>query len=462
MSHVPLIEKDSKKPALPIVPWLSWTTFPLDHPFGYVIAVAAMMTQMCIFGTGYALSTFIKAIEKDPQIGSGSDSLVALASGINYGMGPFVGCASGILSDRWGPRRIVMFAALCHASALLLASVATTPFEFVVAYGPLMGLAFGCMVTPGSHATASYFDHQRSVAMGVNYAGGGGGSALIPHVAALLLTHYEDTDWRPAMRWMALLALGCFFPALLLVKRPHEQSDTNTSKEVGDEGVVPASPVVPLRDALLSRRFFSLFFVAVFFGYSFYSSVFFWVPFARAQGKTPYEDRPIVPLEKATFVTICFGVAQAVGNVALGAVASAVDSNMAYMLSTLLASAAMLTWPWVTTFTELLVVAAVAGVGAAGARTILPSLVPNHFPDRVGTMMGFVFMGYGVGGLLGPPVTSAIVKRCNEDFTVALSVVGSSCVISGIVYFFAVPPVAVEVGSLRQQKAQLEVNSEAP
>ncbi|CUG89704.1 MFS transporter, putative [Bodo saltans] len=447
---------------------------PLDHPSGYLIATAAMLTQVCVFGTGYALSTFISVIEKDPTLDYAGESLIALASGINFGMGPFIGALSGYLSDVFGPRRIVMFAAVCHCLALNLASLARTRAEFVIAYGPLMGAAFGCMVTPGSHATSSYFDRHRSIAMGVNYAGGGAGSALIPHIAAVLLVHYNELDWRPAMRWMSLLSLGCFIPALILTKRasgpqqpPAASSSPTNDHAVGDDHVKHHDVVDVNRDEgptvwemVKTRRFISLFFVAVFFGYAFYSSVFNWVPFAKAQGKFPYADRTSIDLDDATHVTIAFGVVQAVGNVLLGVAASSMNPHHVYVFSTLLASAAIFAWPWCRSITELMVVASFAGLGAAGARTIFPALIANHFPAKVGSMMGVAFLGYGVGGLIGPPITSALITARDGRFDLGLSVMASSCLVSALIYIFAVPPPVHDVGAISGEDAVTVASTE--
>ena len=405
---------------------------PLDHPIGYLVSIAAMITQMCVFGTGYAFSVFLNAMSADATLGHPSRAWVAAASGVNFGIGPFVGCLSGKLSDVFGPRRIVMFAAICHAAALILASYASTPLQLVFAYGPLMGCAFGCMVTPGSHATSSYFDKYRSAAMGVNYAGGGAGAALIPHVASLILAHYADADWRPALRWMSLLAIGCFVPALALTKRPHDEEEGDKGRlnhqgaavnddepsppavsasppaavQLPNTAAVTGGPIVSIASLLLTRRFVSLFSVAVMFGYAFYSTVFFWVPFARAQGKAPYEARLTISLVGATAVTITFGAVQAVANILIGIAASHFNANIAYVASTMLFAAALFAWPWCSELWQLLIVASCAGCGAAGARTIFPALTAHHFPPSVvGTMMGFTFMGYGVGGLCGPPIT---------------------------------------------------------
>lgn len=428
---------------------------PLDHPVGYLVAFAAMLTQMCIFGTGYALSTFVASIRQDPQLDFGGEPLVALASGVNFGMGPFVGALSGYLSDLWGPRRLVMFAAVCHALALNLTSLARSRAEFVLAYGPLMGAAFGCMVTPGSHATSSYFDKQRSIAMGVNYAGGGAGSALIPHIAALLLTHYNGVDWRPAMRWMSLLSLGCFIPAIFLTKREDPLPSAADIAERGATNHAVSMQGSSVLHMMRTRRFVSLFLVAVFFGFSFYSSVFNWVPFAKAQGEAPYANRSPISLEDATLVTVAFGVVQAVGNVLLGVAASSLNPHHVYVLSTLVAAAAMFAWPWCTTLTELMIVASFAGLGAAGARTIFPALIANHFPDKVGSMMGVAFLGYGVGGLIGPPITSALIGARDGNFDVGLTVMGCSCLLSAIIYVAAVPAPLIAVGEAESAKQAL-------
>ena len=79
----------------------------------------------------------------------------------------------GALSDRIGPRPVVLVGAIPLGLALVLASGATSLIQFQLTYGMMVGLAGGAFFAPMIAAATDWFTDNRSLAVSLVSAGGG-------------------------------------------------------------------------------------------------------------------------------------------------------------------------------------------------------------------------------------------------------------------------------------------------
>src|SRR3569623_980458 len=79
----------------------------------------------------------------------------------------------GVLSDRIGPRPVVMIAAVLLGAGLLLASQAPNLLVFQIAYGGLIGASGGAFFAPLISATVGWFEKRRALAVSLVSIGGG-------------------------------------------------------------------------------------------------------------------------------------------------------------------------------------------------------------------------------------------------------------------------------------------------
>src|SRR6202008_5075409 len=79
----------------------------------------------------------------------------------------------GALSDRIGPRLVVLAGAALLGLALVLASQATSLLTFQLTYGLLVGLAAGAFFAPMIAAATGWFTDNRSLAVSLVSSGMG-------------------------------------------------------------------------------------------------------------------------------------------------------------------------------------------------------------------------------------------------------------------------------------------------
>src|SRR5204863_7972310 len=125
--------------------------------------------------------------------------------------------AWGTLSDRLGPRLVVLAGSVILSASLALASLATSLIAFQLLFGLLIGSAAAAVLVPMMACVTGWFDTHRSLAVSLVSAGMGMAPMTMSPLAAWLISIY---DWRTSLLIIAGVAAVLMIPAALLVRRP--------------------------------------------------------------------------------------------------------------------------------------------------------------------------------------------------------------------------------------------------
>src|SRR5205814_3745553 len=121
--------------------------------YGWVmVALGAFMTCIAI-GAMFSLAVFLRPITEST---GWSTTAVSTAMTLNFLIMGAAGFGWGALSDRFGPRPVVLAGAVLLGLGLTLASGATTQLEFLLAYGVLVGLSAGSFFVPMMAAVSGW------------------------------------------------------------------------------------------------------------------------------------------------------------------------------------------------------------------------------------------------------------------------------------------------------------------
>jgi len=227
----------------------SWLPPPLRSRWWVVAACGLAL----VVGSGvinvYAFGVFMKPMSEELGVGRS-----VLSSGILLGqvMSAIAYALVGVVTDRYGPRGVMMlgiplFAAATACYALLTPSLAMIylVFAFVGLVGVVQSpVTFGAIL-------AKWFDDRRGLALGFATAGVGVGTAIVPLFANVLL---ERLGWRNAFLGVALLILVvAWLPMLVFIREP-------SARDVAETPDVPeaAKTGMSAREAFASWRFWAL------------------------------------------------------------------------------------------------------------------------------------------------------------------------------------------------------------
>src|SRR6202789_3393352 len=213
--------------------------------YRWVIVAAGGLLGCVAIGAMFSLPVFLRPISRDTGW-----SITGISSAMTFG---FLAMALGSivwgnLSDRFGPRLIVLIGSCVLATALALASWVTSLIEFQLIFGLLVGGAAAAIFAPMMACVTGWFDTHRSLAVSLVSAGMGMAPMIMAPFAAWLVSNH---NWRPSMLVVSAVVAAVMIPVSLLVRRPPALASGNAVPAAGDN----APPDMSLAQALRSPQF---------------------------------------------------------------------------------------------------------------------------------------------------------------------------------------------------------------
>src|SRR5260370_22906683 len=186
----------------------------MSNRYGWVmVAIGAFMTCIAI-GAMFSLAVFLQPITEST---GWSHAAVSSAMTIGFLAMGAAGFGWGALSDRIGPRWVVLAGAVLLGLGLFLASRAPSALQFQLAFGLLVGIAVGSFFSPMIAAVMGWMTAHRGLAVSLVSVGGGVAPMTMSPFAAWLIT---QMDWRAAQVVRAVLVWATLVPAALFARRP--------------------------------------------------------------------------------------------------------------------------------------------------------------------------------------------------------------------------------------------------
>jgi MFS family permease len=352
----------------------------MTNRYGWVmVALGALMTCVAV-GAMFSLAVFLEPMTRDT---GWSRTAISSAMTLNFLAMGIAGFGWGALSDRYGPRPVVLAGSVLLGLGLAAASRATSELVFVLAYGVLVGVAAGSFFAPMIAAVMSWFERHRSLAVSLVSVGIGVAPLTLSPFAAWLVSW---TDWRSAQLTIALLAWALLVPAAFFVRQAPRMPE-------GGAGA-PEAPSGGVADALRSPQFMvlALTFFACCAAHS--GPIFHTISYAIACG---------VPAMAAVTVYSVEGLAGLGGRLALGVLADRYGVKRILITGLLIQALAAGAFVFARRLDEFYAIAAVFGFAYGGVMPLYPVLAREYFGQRIlGTLLGAATMVSTLGMALGP------------------------------------------------------------
>jgi MFS family permease len=183
----------------------------------------------------YNFGVFIEPLSEGLAAGRGSISL-ALTFGLVGNL--FAGPVVGLLSDKYGSRRMILIGVVALSLVLVGFSFVQTLVHLYIASVLMVVLGAGTGPITYTRIIATWFDKRRGMALGLALIGIGLGGAVMPVLSQTLISEY---GWREAYLYLAGIVFVVTFPLLFLLLKDRPTPDVAKS-DAPDESVV--EPVV--------------------------------------------------------------------------------------------------------------------------------------------------------------------------------------------------------------------------
>lgn len=430
--------------------------------YGWVVVAISFVTMGLAYGVRYIYPIFFVSLEEvfgwTRTQTYGSFSLKMLVYGVS---GPL----AGFLFDRYGPRKVFPLAALVLALGLVGCSQMTRLWHLYLFGGlivPLGMIALGLM----SHNAllANWFVKRRGTVLGIATSGLGIGMLTLAPLSQWFIANF-------GFRWAyAILGIGVFIiiappTAIFQRLRPDDKGllpdggmlrlqKDGVSRDIELDLVVDkewANTEWTLKKAIGTLRFWVFFFMVFFMISGIYGVLMHQVAFAV--------DAGFSKMTAATAFGIT-GILGAVAKILWGITSDRIGRELTYSITLAIASLGIILLMFLRDPSQVWILYTFAvcyglGYGAIGA--IMPPAAADLFQGkRLATIFGFIYIGAGTGGALGPLFSAYIFDTFGSyriAFLTALVLINLS---SALIWLAAPRKVRLVVGRAKALAAYRE------
>jgi MFS family permease len=304
--------------------------------------------------------------------------------------GPFV----GKLFDNYGPRYLLLAGTLLHVFGLMMASLSSQYYQFILSQGVCSPIGASMLFFPAMTSCISWFLKRRALAFGVIAAGASLGGVIFPIMVTRLVPQI-GFGW--TMRACAFLILGLLILGNLTI----------TSR------LRPRKAPFSLYEfvAPLSEKPFALLNAGAFLGFlGLFVPISYIVVQADSIGMSLYLQGYLVPILNGASLfgrTIPGHIADTIGRF-----------NVMLIMCTLSVVFIFAVWIPTTSNVVVIVFTVLYGFGSGAYVSIMPTLVAEITSDmsKLGVRNGTSFAIISIAALIGAPIGGALIKACDGRF----------------------------------------------
>ena len=347
-------------------------------PYRWVMVFLGGLMGCVAIGAMFSLAVFLDPMSAET---GWSRAGISTAMTIDFLIMGVAGFLWGTLSDRYGPRPVVLIGAVLLGAGLLVASRATTPLTFQLGFGLLVGLSAGAFFAPMIAAVTGWFDTGRGLAVSLVSAGMGMAPLTFTPLAGWLIESY---DWRTAMATMGVIAWVLLIPAAFFVRTaPAAAPSAAAEPGEADAGRALRSP----QFIILAGTFFLC--CAAHSG-----PIFHMLSYAMFCG---------IPTMAAVSIYSVEGLAGLGGRLLFGVAADRFGVKRLIVAGLLLQALAIPAYLAVRDIRDFYLLATVFGMAYGGVMPLYAVLAREYFSQSImGTVLGGATMLSSIGMAIGP------------------------------------------------------------
>lgn len=350
-----------------------------DTNYRWVIVAAGGVLGCIAIGCLFSLPVFIIPINEATGWSRTGISAAMTIAFLTMALGSM---AWGMMTDRYGPRAVVLCGAVLLVAGLLGLSFVTSLFAYQAIYGVIIGGSMAAFFAPTMATVTGWFDTHRSLAVSLVSAGMGMAPVTMSPLAAWLIAHH---DWRTSYQIIAVIAAVTLIPLAFLLKRPPALANAQSAAAQD----LPEQSGMTARQAMMSYPFIILALTNFFCCATHSGPIFHTVSYAIACG---------IPAMTAVTIYSVEGIAGMAGRLGFGVLADRLGAKTLLVAGLLIQAFGALGYFYAHDLAAFYSVATVFGFVYAGTMPLYAVLARENFPLR---MMGTIIGGTSMAGSLG-------------------------------------------------------------
>ena len=358
-------------------------------------------------------------------------ALVTLLGGL---LGPF----HGMLLERFGVRRVIVFGLFVLAAGLTLLSGITTLTTYYLAMA-LSGLGLSAAgFLSITTAVVPWFVRRRSTALALMSIGISLGGLLVPLVASAVV----DIGWRTTLQLSAGVVLLAGLPLAVLMRRapnaygqlPDGEVDLRTDAErrVSPRRARDARSDHTLAEALRTRAFWLL-------GVG-HAAALLVVSAVTVHLVAHVSEGLGFSLQRAATAVALVTLTSAAGYVFGGMLGDRVDKRILTGSAMIAHGTALLVLAWAPGWSAVVTFAVLHGLAWGVRGPLMGSLRADYFgASHFGSIMGASMMVFMVGQLVGPVLVGSLADVVG-DYRLGFTILAALAMLASVSFWLLSPP----------------------
>lgn len=402
--------------------------------YGWVITGLVFVNLAVAYGAQYSFGVFFPALIEEfkwnRQNLAGAFSLYTFIYS-------FLGIFLGRLTDRFGPRIVLLCGSICLGLGIGLISQVKAPWHLYVVYGLLASWGMSATYITANPLIVKWFIEKRGLAVGIAQSGLGVGIIVVPPVAGAMIS---ALGWQKAILLLGISVFAVLFTtAFFLVSHPEKVGLLPDGREPAPPGgrLSPGLKNIfqevnwTAAEAIHTRSFWVL--TALFFctWLLVFLPLVHLVIFALDIGLS----------QKSALLALGFlGGSSTAGRLTMGYVSDRIGRKPTLGLNLVLQ---VFSWFWIlmTNSAWMLIVFAVFfGFSYGGVSASFPSIVGDYFGRlKAASVIGAIFTVAGVAAAFGP-IVGGYIHDLTHSYNPAFLLGALTNLLALVLLFLAQPP----------------------
>ncbi len=339
----------------------------------------------------YAWSVFIAPLSKEF---GWTRAEIALAFAICCLVFGLVTIPAGRLSDKIGPRKVVLAGGVLMTIGFILSGYIQSKFQLYITYGVIAGLGGGTVYLPPIATGPKWWPDRRALATGFAVVGLGLGSFIMAPLATWIIAEH---GWRYVFIWVGIaMGIMVFISAMCLQNPPAGYKPAGWNPPPPPPGASAKSREDYTHDEAKATPQFWMLYLAYFCG-SFAGLMV--IGHIAAHGR----DQGLEPMV-ASYAVSALAIANAAVRVLIGGIADKIGTKKCFIGVMGLQVVAMLAlYPFGSNGFLLALTAMVIGWNYGSMFTLFPATCLQYYgPTAQGANYGLLFSAWGLAGFAGP------------------------------------------------------------
>ena len=370
----------------------------------YLVVFGSCLTQFTVIGLLFSFGLFFKVFEAEF---GWSRTVFSVCSAVGFFMMGALAMVGGRLSDRFGPRRVLLVTGIAYGLGFALISRVGAPWQLFLIFATLIGMGLGTHDVVTLSTVARWFETRRGIMTAVVKVGTAAGQVTVPPLVAGMIAWF---GWRDAV-----VALGVAAGVLLVIAALSMSSPPVRRNADGIAEPSPGGEGVTFQQARKTRILWTMCAIQ----FLFFPSLVTVPLHLPAHGV----DLGMTTGVAAALLSV-IGAASIAGRLVLGKAIDAVGGRSAYVICFAGLIAALIGLTVITAHWALFAIVALYGFSHGALFVIVSPTVAEYFGMRAhGAIFGLVLFFGTVGASVGPILAGWLFDTTGSYFYAFLTLI---------------------------------------